>query len=72
MGSEDEEDDDDDVAVRVGDWRNIGNIGPTNIFKFDGLEKYMEGSRQGVNRDTWRTEMEGSVSRRRFVGTLSV
>jgi hypothetical protein len=26
LGSEDEEDDDDDVAGRVGDWRNVGNI----------------------------------------------
>jgi hypothetical protein len=72
LRSEDEEDDDDDVAGRVGDWRNMGNIEPTNVVKFKQLEEYMEGSRRGGNRDTWGTEMEGSVSRRRFVGTLSV
>ena len=71
LRSEDEEDDDDDVAGRVGDWRNMGNIEPTNVVKFKQLEEYMEGSRRGGNRDTWGTEMEGSVSRRRFVGALS-
>jgi hypothetical protein len=45
LRSEDEEDDDDEVAGRVGDWRNMGNIEPTNIFKFKQLEEYMEGSR---------------------------
>ena len=45
LRSEDEEDDDDDVAGRVGDWRNMGNIEPTNIVKFKQLEEYMEGSR---------------------------
>ena len=53
--------DDDDVAGRVGDWRNMGNIEPTNVVKFKQLEEYMEGSRRGGNRDTWGTEMEGSV-----------
>ena len=49
LGSEDEEDDDDDVAGRVGDWRNMGNIEPTNTVKFKQLEEYMEGSRRGGN-----------------------
>ena len=46
LGSEDEEDDDDDVAARVGDWRNMGNIWPTNISNSNRLEEHMEGSRQ--------------------------
>jgi hypothetical protein len=58
-----------DVSVIGGIW----GISNQPIFSnSNNLRNIWKAVDRGGNRDTWGTEMEGSVSRRRFVGTLSV